>query len=49
VVFSGLTPGLAALYQVNVQVPVGVAKGDAVPLILMVAGARSNGVTVTVQ
>jgi uncharacterized protein (TIGR03437 family) len=54
VVFSGLTPSLVALYQVNVQVPAGVPTGDAVPLVLTVTNpdgtaAQSNTVTVAVQ
>jgi uncharacterized protein (TIGR03437 family) len=54
VVFSGLTPTLVALYQVNVQVPAGAPTGDAVPLVLTVTNrdgtaAQSNTVTVAVQ
>jgi len=54
VVFSGLTPTLVALYQVNVQVPEGTPTGDAVPLVLTVTNkdgmaVQSNTVTVAVQ
>jgi len=41
--FHGLTPGLAGLYQVNVAVPAGTATGDAVPVVLSVAGQTSPG------
>jgi uncharacterized protein (TIGR03437 family) len=53
--FAGLTATLAGLYQVNVQVPAGVAAGSAVPLTISAAGSAgtvtttSNVVTIVVQ
>jgi uncharacterized protein (TIGR03437 family) len=53
--FSGLTPTLTALYQVNVQMPSGVAPGLAVPVVVTAtdtatgAAASSNAVTIAVQ
>jgi len=47
--FHGLTPGLAGLYQVNVAVPAGTATGDAVPVVLSVAGQTSPAVTIAVR
>lgn len=47
--FAGLTPGFAGLYQVNVQVPSGVAPGSAVPLVITVDGHSSVGSTIAVQ
>ncbi len=55
VLFSGLTPSLVALYQVNIQVPAGIPTGDAVPLVLTVTdpvtgqSVQSNTVTLAVQ
>jgi uncharacterized protein (TIGR03437 family) len=55
VVFSGLTPTLVGLYQVNVQVPSGAPAGDAVPLVLTVTdptsgrAVQSNSVTIALQ
>jgi uncharacterized protein (TIGR03437 family) len=48
--FGGLAPGFAVgLYQVNVTVPGGIAGGDAVPLVLTVAGQSSTTVTLAVK
>jgi uncharacterized protein (TIGR03437 family) len=55
VLFSGLTPSLVGLYQVNVQVPAAVPTGDTVPLMLTVTdpvtgqSVQSNTVTLAVQ
>jgi uncharacterized protein (TIGR03437 family) len=48
VAFAGLAPGFAGLYQVNVSVPSGIT-GDAVPVVLTVAGASSPPVTVAIR
>ena len=49
VLFSGLAPGSAGLYQVNVTIPNGVTVGSAVPVVLTIGGVLSNTVTVAVQ
>jgi uncharacterized protein (TIGR03437 family) len=49
VVFSGLAPGTVGEYQVNVQVPAGVAAGDAVPVVLTIGGVQSNEVTIALR
>ncbi len=49
VLFAGLAPGFAGLYQVNVVVPGGVAAGNDVPLIINQAGQSSAPVTVAVK
>jgi uncharacterized protein (TIGR03437 family) len=47
--YSGLTPGFVGLYQVNAPVPVGVAPGNAVPVVITAAGIDSNPATIAVQ
>jgi uncharacterized protein (TIGR03437 family) len=47
--FSGLAPGFAGLYQVNVQIPQGVPTGDAVPILVTIGGVPSNPATIAVQ
>ncbi len=49
VLFSGLVPGSAELYQVKVQVPANSPVGDAVPVALTIGGVRSNTVTIAVE
>ena len=48
-IYSGLAPGLVGLYQLNVQVPAGVAAGDAVEVVVTVGGNASNPVTIAVK
>ncbi len=47
--FAGLTPGLVALYQINVVVPAGVTAGTAVPVTVTAAGVTSNTVTMAIR
>lgn len=49
VFFGGLVGGFAGLYQVNAYVPKGVTPGDAVPLVVSVAGFKSAPVTIAVK
>lgn len=48
VIFSGLAPGFVGLYQVNVQVPMGVPSGTQ-PLEIVINGVPSNRVNLAVQ
>ena len=47
--FAGLAPFFTGLYQVNAVVPNGVQPGNAVPVVLNVAGQSSPPVTMAVQ
>jgi len=49
VFFSGLAPGFVGLYQVNAQVPTGVASGGQVPLVITIGGQTSPTATLVVQ
>jgi uncharacterized protein (TIGR03437 family) len=49
VLFSGLSPGFAGLYQVNVVVPSGIAPDAGVNVIVAVAGMSSPPVTVAIR
>lgn len=49
ILFAGLAPGFTGLYQVNVQVPTGIAVGGAVPVILTVAGQSSIPVNMGIR
>jgi uncharacterized protein (TIGR03437 family) len=50
VLFAGLAPGLAGLYQVNAVIPEGVQGGNAVPIVISLAGVSSQpNVTIAVQ
>jgi uncharacterized protein (TIGR03437 family) len=49
VTFAGLAPGLAGVYQVNAQVPAGVAANDAVPVLITQGNLQSNTATIAVR
>ena len=49
VTFSGLAPGFAGLYQVNVKVPATTPSGDRIALVMSLLGRDSNTVTLAVQ
>ena len=48
VIFSGLAPGFAGLYQVNVTVPAGISAG-AQPVVIKIGGHESKPVNLPVQ
>ena len=45
VMFAGLTPGFAGLYQINATVPDGVSPGDQVPTQINLAGQSSRTIS----
>jgi uncharacterized protein (TIGR03437 family) len=47
--FSGIAPGYAGLYQVNVQVPGGITPGDDVPIVVSMPNGASDSVTIAVH
>lgn len=49
VVFSGLAPGFAGLWQINVQVPEIMTVTGQMPVVVYMNGTPGNGVTVWVQ
>ena len=49
VLFSGLAPGFAGVYQVNLSVPSLAPTGDEIPLTLSVGGVTSNQVNVAIR
>lgn len=48
ILFSGLAPGYAGEYQIDVQVPAGVTNGDNVPIVVTMLGA-SDTANISVQ
>ncbi len=49
VIFAGLTPTLAGLYQINFTVPANTDTGDQVPLVLSTGGQTSVAVNLSVR
>jgi uncharacterized protein (TIGR03437 family) len=49
VLFQGLSPGYAGLYQINIVIPDGVTPSGAVPVVLNAGGRVSPTVTIAVQ
>ena len=49
VFFSGLAPGTAGLYQINVRIPEEVSSGDDVPVVIWIGGVESAAVVVAVR
>jgi uncharacterized protein (TIGR03437 family) len=47
--FSGIAPGSAGQYQINVAIPNGVAAGDSVPLTVKMPDGSADTVTIAVQ
>jgi len=48
VLFSGIAPGFAGLYQVNVVLPATAPAGDDVPVVISIGGA-SDSATIAIH
>ena len=49
VLFSGIAPGFAGLYQINIKVPDGVQASDDVPIQISMPGSVTDTATISVQ
>jgi uncharacterized protein (TIGR03437 family) len=49
VIFSGLSPGSVALYQIDAIVPAGITPGSQTPVVVSVAGQAGPAVTIAVE
>ena len=49
VIFSGLAPGYAGLYQVNFQIPASSPVGDNVPITISVPGSTTDSATLAIR
>jgi uncharacterized protein (TIGR03437 family) len=49
VIFSGVGPGYAGLYQLDVQIPAGVSPGNDVPLAISVGSSATDTTTIAIQ
>jgi len=49
VLYSGFAPTFPGLYQVNVQIPTGVATGIDVPLVITIQGESSPMVAISIR
>jgi uncharacterized protein (TIGR03437 family) len=49
VLFSGMTPGMVGLWQINAEVPTNITPGPAIPLSITADGVSSNTVTIAVE
>lgn len=49
VLFSGIAPGFAGLYQIDFQVPMGVTEGDSVPITVAMPGSSTGSATLAIH
>lgn len=49
VLYSGLAPGLAGLYQVDALVPASAPGANSIPVVISVGGVNSNTVAMVAQ
>ena len=49
VVFSGIAPGYAGLYQINIQIPQTAPSGDSVPITITLPRSATDSATIAIQ
>jgi uncharacterized protein (TIGR03437 family) len=49
VLYCGLAPGFAGLYQINIEIPADAPLGDMLPVQVIVAGRGSNNAVVSIR
>ena len=49
VLFSGIAPGFAGLYQIDFQVPMGVMEGDSVPITVSMPGSTTGTASIAIH
>lgn len=49
VIYAGLAPGFAGLYQVNIVLPLNVPVGEAIPVVLTAGSRSSSPVTISIR
>jgi uncharacterized protein (TIGR03437 family) len=49
ILFSGLAPGMVGVWQLNLQIPADTITGSGVPMVVVISGAWTNSVKISVK